>query len=524
MTAKCSLPYLILTLATLGLLIPASGCQSGTFSKPDFSKLAFWKKQDTVLPPPPARHVDPARFDDDLEMGLESQIAGKSSGGDSLRDRLEIARSGLAERKADSGFSEAKSDEQNGYDLNLAKIRSSMEESANREQTRLTSAQEDFKSAMDSASNAFGGGASEGSNEFEVTPTVYDSSGKLVQQTKNDAADFARKTLAKAQSSANEFQASVSGSMKSGMDQVKNQFEATRDQAAAATKERLAGVSKLTSDAVKNPFPKFDSSKFAITEKQIKESMPNRDLEQLQAELSQEKQEVELLRQQVAARKQKAEQSLLQPKSSSASSLNPQPENNSFGGGFEPAPKPVGNMALSTISPDAGQSAGSSFSPGGALSNLKPIASTPKQNLSAASPSGTIYGSLQPIQQDASDNAKSAESGSESIYPSTPHNGFSKANDLKVQMPGAEQFGLTPQNGVAQVSATQFDGSTAKVAQAGALLPVDSASQNQVGRIQSYVPAEPSKVVNTVGEVDIPAAVLTGKGSYAPGSVNTLKR
>ena len=60
-----------------------TGCRSGGFTKPELSELAFWKKDGDAMasksvPPPPARHFDPAPIR--KEMANKGEIVNLDGG------------------------------------------------------------------------------------------------------------------------------------------------------------------------------------------------------------------------------------------------------------------------------------------------------------------------------------------------------------------------------------------------------------------------------------------------------------
>lgn len=162
--------WVLVACLSVAVVAPFSGCRSAAFSKPDFSKLAFWKKEDRVaaLPPPPARHFDPleveiedpgqelAERSDAVEspanpgLGLEPRFdAGvQPSGG---QEDVKPLRSPYSFEGGDGG-----SGGENTFDLNTKRIQSEFGAAGNADQQR-------FRDAMASAeSSDLGGGAFEG--------------------------------------------------------------------------------------------------------------------------------------------------------------------------------------------------------------------------------------------------------------------------------------------------------------------------------------------------------------------------
>ena len=100
-TFRHSLPVLILVLA-VGMLT-TSGCKTfeSPFAKPKLPSLAFWKKgTDSVPPPPPSRHLDPS-----LTSGAESMLSQTTNDLDQRRSEIDSIKNGIAaaQRNLDIG-------------------------------------------------------------------------------------------------------------------------------------------------------------------------------------------------------------------------------------------------------------------------------------------------------------------------------------------------------------------------------------------------------------------------------------
>ena len=177
-----------LFLFVLGL-IGSVGCKAAPFKKPDFTQLAFWKKanQSAELPPPPARHFDPAPLEESETVVAQNSDVEQSS--DSTRDALakqiqneiDQTKQQLADAKSqldsqpirkpyslDNSFAASQKNSSSQFKpLSNDGFKSAgiVDISKNIDQTRkalstnnsLTQAQEDFQAAIANVSNDFSG-------------------------------------------------------------------------------------------------------------------------------------------------------------------------------------------------------------------------------------------------------------------------------------------------------------------------------------------------------------------------------
>lgn len=478
------------------------------------------------LPPPPARHFTPADFggDDEVQIAEADEFGVKPSrSAAELKERLEISRSKLNgstdldmdSKVADTGKSSADAD--NRFDLNLSKIKSSLDKGVTESNNALASAQEDFNSAM--ASTIDTGAQAAGNSLAKVNQSLYDSRGRLLDPS-------------------NSMMASGKDSLKVSADALKGQF----DSAAAAAKDfaessnkfsqnRIADASKSASQMIDQPLAKFgtlDSAK-----KDFGNSVDS-GIRDLQAEIAAQKRQIEQLRMQAEAAKNGGGGSFgmstalapLQPK---GSALSPMADSQSFAANAGAAsqnseqsfsPQSALKKAtgpLSQLSSEGASSEGSDsgFSPGGALSQLAPIPSSEGgfengfAKAATDSKPATVYGSLSPeTNSGVAPKPNTSTKPVENQFPATPYNGFSGGGVSAQQSNQIQPVGFEAQSG-----------QTNSVVKAGALVPIDG--NGSVGRIESFLPEESDSAVNGV---DIPAVILTGDGSYAPGSVNRLRR
>ena len=338
-----------------------------------------------------------------------------------------------------------------------------------------------------------------------------------------------------------------------------NKFNSAKSGFQVSAKDRIASMSKSANEVINQPFPQFGGGSTT--------KPSDNGVSDLQSKIAEGRREIEALRQQVAAAKlQKAAPGInnLQPMTPSATmsapkqlggnSLQPmarQPlANSNLNNSLQPMASntvakpgnlsPLDRIASNAPTNSSMNASSGSFSPGGALSRLQPIAGSggfkaPSNAGSVSNSTGaagsnslapmtnksesTVYGSLSPKA------APAAGSGTKSAYPSTPHNGFSgqkvsaqDRNDLKIRMPESSAAMINP---IAPVGFESSDNGGNRVTHAGALMPIGSNGVNSASRIGNH--ASNQGGVSSVSDVALPAALLKGNGSYSPGSVNSIK-
>jgi hypothetical protein len=80
--------------STIFIILLGSGCQSGMsgsgslWKRPDFSKMAFWKKEESSVPKPPAVHFDPTPAQPEHRMADQSTTGSNASGLKNSIDKL----------------------------------------------------------------------------------------------------------------------------------------------------------------------------------------------------------------------------------------------------------------------------------------------------------------------------------------------------------------------------------------------------------------------------------------------------
>ena len=555
------------------------GCKSVEFEKPKLPtlpklpSLAFWKKgEDSELPPPPARHFDPSRFDG----AAKTQVAGKGSATrstaadfdrygirikDSAKKVSDLASNGAATAKAsfeknatkpirkpykldDLGGDENLAKSENQFNLNTESLKDRLGGAKAAASSQLSSAQQDFRAAMNSATNlqlpggataksadnSFGGG----DNSFVAAPiskavdkvkglggisggsfTPNSNAFDNVKRASADIADSGKQSLYDAQgrlrsaasrisSQAQDIANSTGASgLKSEFEQrllaaqekAKTKSEAFKSGALKATSEQLntlAGVSERTKDLISQPFPKIGADGGLIPQRSPQTS---------------------------SAVKQPA----LQPNNSSPL-LELSKRNalaaNSFGGSDRDAvtrmrseveeakrqiallkaqvaaakqspavQQPVQRVAQNTIE--------GVVIPLDRVSNaFNPNAGSPVANQGQSFAPAT---SPPPAPSSPNYNSNPA-AGSNSFYPATPYGGFGSTEKAK--------------GTVGQVGFNSTNEFQNRVSRANSETPVNSSSSGipQASRIDSSEP-----------EILIPSAILSGSSSFTPGSTTPLR-
>lgn len=462
-------------LLILSMLVSLTGCSSLGLNKPDFSKLAFWKKDDKLpLPPPPARHVDPTRFGNDVQMAIDDQKTTSDTSPDSgsLSDRLDIARSTLGASDDDRQGRVASSD--NSFPG--ASRADDLQSVGKQSDIQLTGGQQEFKDAMSSIAESAGDSIGSASNAFKSS--AYDMKAKVA-----DAATSANDLRARLRQNADNV---ISRS---------NDF-------VADSRQELGSVDIDPAKVLQRAM----GGNQASAGNDFKVPRSNQTLADLQQEITQGKQQIEDLRREMESTKQSAASSLapLIAKETQAPGSVARDANQFSPGNLTPAtPSPPVAKALPAPASN-GFSPSKGFSPGGALSQLKPIEGDQGfGNVAPKSGSDTVYGSLAaPKSNDF--NRKAVETPK---YPTTSYGSFS-AN-------GA------PASGVQPAGHLGTGNHMGQVRHAAALEPAGT-SMPQANRIGSH--AEDGKALSNISEVEIPSAILVGDGSYAPGSANQLRK
>jgi hypothetical protein len=567
----------ILPLLSLSLFISLTGCKSIGFEKPSLPSLAFWKKE-SELPPPPARHFDPSRFDSestaesqfadaengDDKYGLERENLDRGYSGDSLAKDLTAGDQSPA-RKSPSkpyGMEDFASDAQdtlasaeNSFDLNASKLKNKFDDSLqagkNKMESGLSDAQQKFRDAMNAPaeSNSFSGGNNSfatdsfaskplgsSQNRFEGFGTAAKDTASNSFAAKNDSFDLQPSQSSydssdlndKLRSAAQDLNSQFKDKLRSpASSQLKSEFEKRLAAAQAAAQkgtdnanrqlEALADVSAETRNAITKPFgsmstdgfatasPLDSASKLADASDSFQLAKPNQlasaknladdTVNAMRSEVEQARRQIEMLKQQVAAAKAAASQEAASVTNQTQGTFDTARDRAAQG--LAAAQNTIEGIVLPLDGQNAPSNLGRSprvanrdnqFGVGSANSFSPAKPTTPPANNRALQPQ----------------NSGSTDGGS--FYPSTPYGKF-----------GANQKPLVPapnQSNIGQASFAAAQSNAFGSRQARADMPADSGfGSHRADRIQSNVP-----------DVKIPASILTGKGSFAPGSTTPLKR
>ena len=315
-----------------------NGCKSMEFGKPKLPtlpklpSLAFWKSgEDSELPPPPARHFDPARFGG----GAETQVAEKAKSQqsqfdqygmrieDSAKEASDIASKGFKFPKEsleklnskpmrkpygldDLGGDDALAKVESKFNLDADNLKNKFEDTKSAASNSLSGAQQDFRTAMNSATNSGSGTKNSltgDSNSFAAKDNSFAAApiGKAIDNAKSigggsflpksdafnnvklasgEIAAGAKKPLYDAKGRLMSAGSQAKSSAKSDVNSMKSQFEqrllAAQKQAemkANALKSQVAkagpvqdvnnqlsalkNVSPRTQDLANQPFPKI---------------------------------------------------------------------------------------------------------------------------------------------------------------------------------------------------------------------------------------------------------------------------
>ena len=462
---------LLTTCIFITTLFASIGCKSGAFKKPDFagikkpdlSGLAFWKKEPSAeMPPPPSHRFDPA-----------------PGGGEQKMARL------------DSTI------EQGGGDIQDSFNRMVME--ANKQKKEL--AQKPIRTPYSmSEKNISAPAEIDNNNSFDIANTNskiempnLDSSVQKAQQ------DF-QAALA---GSSNAIKGSLNSKAKDTVSTWKNDYELPAKIAQSQQKinpedlkinRKLYDMSGNLSSGAKSAVNQFANASQDI------QARVDSGFEVAQVSLAQQ-QIAELKRQLAVGQANSAAPTMTtqpnlgnqQPTNHVASLLMPNSQSNGStqpaNGNFSPVQgntMPQNLMPPMTAQISSNQS-GNAKAP--AYPNVLRTDSqygTPAgmQSTAPTTPTGRLQPQTQPTQGQ---------------YPATPHGGYSSPSLSK------NQFGGSSTNDFAATQKSQ-------------VINADSASAIQAGT-QSGV-----STASHVSDIEIPAAILQGSGSYAPGSVNPLSQ
>ena len=499
------------------LVVASSGCCSGGFGKPDFAALKFWKAPEDATaiasktPPPPARYFDPAPI-------LEEQIAKKNAD-----ETINLNGQRLSNALASNTSSLANTVGTNVRNLNdVLKTEKGV--------TPLAATQNDFNAAVKNAGSATKNAGSATKNTASTTKTansaqakwndfklpadlkspiakpnlnqslaglnksIYDANGKRV----NSSQEVKQSILNKLDPNRNSFPVANKVS-----DAKLNQFAATaKSKAAAVTKANEFDFSKAPSlpksaplaTTFTAPTKKPQPATFAATAKPAASSA---ELKLVQAQVADANRQIELLKRQIA-------QSANQPKAPPIATHSP----------LNTAKIPVPSNSFVAAQPAPVQRVGQLKTPRFGNSKYSAINSNPENSFAGTSSTNILRASQKPGATQAAPRTALPSSNVQSPFPSTPHGNFAPQGKFGSFVPNssldqAGRTGLIPQPAAPVNFQTRADNSATLKA---------STAYGNVG------PAAVQQIKSHLSGVDIPASILKGSGSYAPGSVHQVGR
>ena len=556
---------LIAVITTLSL-----GCKTAGFKKPDLSDLAFWKKSDngTALPPPPAPHFDPSPLG-----GGETSIASTDPSDfnrsaepmrgeiDSLRNEIAKAKDRLASNASDA-MEGATQPIRKPYSLDGASTYKQPESSfeagklndfAASVNDGMSQAQQDFKTAMGGAvektKNEFAAKSndmtqgwkdfklptelskkieqakSSPDQAFDINKSLYDANGQL-----NGAIASNKKALSNEISKA-------TNSFASSTDEIRNQFntqalESTVEKASNSVNSfqtKLPNVKQIASSTIDglkdsaNGFAKQASN--AVTQtldsgsNGFGASLPNLKIEkpqlnspdssQLLAEVAAAKQQIEMLKQQVAAAQTQANANLQTQVQSGLQNTMLAPNNQSLVPS-KPQNPPVSQLQTPKFQPN---SIASTFDPAKVPSNVLRRNTLPAPQTPTTQP-------LSPQNQ----TPTTQPTGTPGSYQSTPHGGYAPRTT-------AVEGNLIP-NFTPAARAEAFQASFESQSNHSMVSPatgIESPRLQAKPKTEQVLTARADggmfeKPVDTPTQKlaapdSLPASIFQSRGSYAPGSV-----
>ena len=451
----------------ISMLALSTGCRSGSFTKPDLGKLAFWKSdnfkiasKDTVAPPPPARHFDPAPITEDPSAtDRDSEIVNLDNSKlqrrfkndiEEMQAEIEAANKALGTpiRKpystgvADSA-NELASKAKSSFESATETVQSQLDEFGGQMKSGLSAAQNDFQAAMNNTTKSI-------SNDFAATK----------ESAKNVAQDW--------------------------QNNIDNSFAAV-NKAMDGAKNNLTGKLDSQSDnSFKSGIGEFGGS-LAPLKSDAVPTKPKQEL--VQNQIAEAKRQIDELKQQVASSQPSTPHAFPAQGFSGDHSFD-SPIDNSFAG--------ASSSSESSQAPTQGERVAKLQSPGTGY----PLASSSTND---QTPSNRL-------RADQPDESKLSSTFSPQDYPSTSHGGFApRSNDFSGNFSPLQKS--SPQKS-ATVPAVPVDFENTTD---GSMVVTANNAFSSAGT------GSAEKIQNHVSEIDIPESVLKGSGSYAPGSIQPLR-
>ncbi|MFT7629543.1 MAG: hypothetical protein ACI87E_000541 [Mariniblastus sp.] len=457
-------------------LATSSGCRTGGFTKPDMGKLAFWKSDSSIfasktqnVPPPPARQFDPAPFGGALSS--DSQLAGTDSQGrykndiSDMRAEIDEVAKSLDLPTQSPGSGSFSGSPANDFAANLSPQFNSK---TNNVQSELNDFGGNVKSKLDGARTSFNSAMNSrspaGSTDFAAkSKPSHDMTTAQDDNIKVPAGIAGAKfKIDQSLASVNHSLQSANGKLAAGADDFGNRVRSLQESLNSPI-SKAAGAANEFKTNVNHQLSGLTQPKFGEAQSAAK------------AEMAAAREEIAELKQQIAAKN-----------SGTSTAFGLGPAGTAPAGRVEQLQTPFNSSInnndfaakLASARSDASSSAPSGRFP------ISPNKTSPSYPL-------TFHGQFSPREN---------QNGGNFSPPS-----FNSGQSIGVQ---PNQTGAT----ATQVG-FQAVGNQSKVITANNE-PTTRNSANSIGA---------SKIENFVSEVDIPASILQGSGSYAPGSVNSLR-
>ena len=538
---------------------------------PKLPSLAFWKKgEDSEIPPPPARHFDPSRF------GGETQIAAQAKSHqsefdeygmrvkDSAKEASNLASKGFSFPKEsveklnakpmrkpygldDLGGDEMLVKADNKFNLDATNLKNKFDDAKSTASNQLSSAQQDFRSAMNSADsfkataksslssvdnsfasgdnsfaadpiaktidsaksfgNVSGGSFSPQSNAFgnvkqvsaesvaAVNKSLYDAKGQLTSATSGfggQAQDFA-------QSNANSMKTQFEQRLLAAQKQAEVKSDAIQSGASKASDQlnALANVSERTQDLINKPFPKVNVDGSFIPPSSARPVDLNASLPALQPDSN----------------------PLLQISKPNALATN------SFGVTPNPSSDAVSQMRSEVVEAKR------------QIAMLKAQVAAAKQSAVAATEpiqrvaQNTIEGVVLPLNENKGAYDSQAGTPVASQYQTQPYSPAASQTRTPITPITNPNTGGSPNSFYPATPYGGFGSNSKPEAAVGQVgFNSNNDSQNRVSQASVEEPAsiysgplQANRIDNTATEVLIPSSILSGNSSFAPGSTNPLR-
>ena len=529
-----------------------SGCRSGGLTKPDFGKLAFWKKAEgsaTSTPPPPARHFDPSPIDgaqQQIAAGTEKakdQMAKVDGSGtrnmyesnkDSIRNDVESAIKGMGTGGLQPPVRKSSSvaDAQNSVRSKLDGFSSGAKSALNAEQKEFKAAMSGSGSKNDSGSNDFGS-----SNDFAPTNSFASRTAEASKDLTKGWKDIETPTgLSEAANSINQSLANArnatydaNGKLASSASKVKDSFVAKANELSRTTNNALAhnGFSA-------NSFATPNSNGFGASAPMTKESTPppltvltpkptapalsnfggtpaattnTGQSQALMAQVAEAKMQIEQLKAQVAQAKLAQAQKMAAQPAQGFAPQQFQPQTQTAPQPFQPQTQ-MAQQPLQTQQPFRQQQTFQPQTTSQPATRTAQLQVPPFSNQTSVSNSSLASGLPNNVLRSSSDSLRAPQA------PATTANNFT---------PG---YSSTGQGGFS-ASSNGFGSNGGSNSRPTANSQVNFENSQQPTSNSFYAnggnAGSATRIQNHVSDIDIPASVLSGTGSYAPGSVNALK-